>query len=176
MSESKTPQAGEWWEHTKLKRRCFIVGVDVRGHIAYQVNELESPLRIWTFQVDHFLSDNVYLPDCTGWDWQAPAKPDPGEGWRLLEPDEKVIQGDEYFEPKGTPRWEVSDNWRYRSGEQSPELVYRRRKEKPPEPVVAVCPYVVSLDTYEKVVAERNALQDRLREIEAKAKFYESPF
>lgn len=91
---------------------------------------------------------------------KPPAKPDPGEGFRLLEPEEKVIQGDEYWEPKGTPRWEKSDNWRYRNGEQSSELVYRRRKEKPSA--------VVSLDTYEKVVAERNALQDRLREIEAK--------
>lgn len=94
---------------------------------------------------------------------KPPAKPDPGEGFRLLEPDEKVIKGDEYYEPRGTPRWEKSDNWRYRNGEQSSELVYRRRKEKPSA--------VVSLDTYEKVVAERNALQDRLREIEAKAKF-----
>ena len=121
MSESKTPQAGEWWEHAKLRRRCFIVGVDVRGHIAYQVNELENPLRIWTHQVDHFVSDNVYLSGCDGWTWKPP-------------------------EPVK------------------------------PKPVASCCPYVVSLDTYEKVVAERNALQDRLREIEAKAKFYESPF
>ena len=100
------------------------------------------------------------------------AKPDPGKGWRLLEPDEKVIQGDEYFEPKGTPRWEASDNWRYRSGEQSPELVYRRRK--PTEPVVTPGGPCVAVEVHQKVVAERDALLARMREIEAKAKFYES--
>lgn len=101
-----------------------------------------------------------------------PVKPDPGKGWRLLEPDEKVIQGDEYFEPKGTPRWEASDNWRYRSGEQSPELVYRRRK--PTEPVVTPGGPCVAVEVHQKVIAERDALLARMREIEAKAKFYES--
>lgn len=166
MSESKTPQAGEWWGRDKTPY-YYIVGYSSRGKVVYQTRDM-------MLYGDHtgWRSDIVHLPDCTGWDWKEPqkppAKPDPGKGYRLLEPGELVIQGDEYWEPKGTPRWEGSDNWRSRSGEQSPELVYRRRKEKPSD--------VVSLDTYEKVVAERNALLDRMREIEAKAKFYESVF
>lgn len=91
---------------------------------------------------------------------KPPAKPDPGKGWRLLEPGERVIQGDEYWEPRGTPRWEQSDNWRYRNGEQSSELVYRRRKEKPSA--------VASLDVYKQVITEREALKSEVHSLKHK--------
>lgn len=50
---------------------------------------------------------------------------DPGEGWRLLEKDEEVIEGDEFLEG-GV--WKVSGNWRTPLfGQQSIANVYRRR-------------------------------------------------
>lgn len=102
---------------------------------------------------------------------QKPAevfKPDPGKGWRLLEPGELVIQGDEYFDVK----WSESGNWKHMDGMQD-KCPYRRRVE--PTTVTHGGPYV-SIDVHQKVVAERDALLKMMREIEAKAKFYESVF
>ena len=56
---------------------------------------------------------------------------DPGEGCRLLEPDEKVIEGDEFFSMR-QQEWITSDNWR-NSGVQSERFAYRRRIEIQPQ-------------------------------------------
>jgi hypothetical protein len=52
--------------------------------------------------------------------------PDPGEGWRLLEPDEDVEIGDEYFRD-GT--WKLSGN---KATKQSSIFYYRRRIKPDP--------------------------------------------
>ena len=56
---------------------------------------------------------------------------DPGEGYRLLERDEKVIEGDEWCRDD-IIGWRKSDNWKGR-GEQASSNVYRRRIETQPQ-------------------------------------------
>ena len=56
---------------------------------------------------------------------------DPGKGYRLLEPGEKVIERDEFFSPE-RHGWIVSDNWTT-SGDQSEYFAYRRRIETQPQ-------------------------------------------
>lgn len=53
-------------------------------------------------------------------------KPDPGEGWRLLHPDEDVEEGDEYFSDCDG-RWMQSNNYRTNNCIQTREVTYRRR-------------------------------------------------
>ena len=55
----------------------------------------------------------------------------PGKGYRLLEPGEKVIERDEFFSPE-RHGWIVSDNWTT-SGDQSKCFAYRRRIEIQPQ-------------------------------------------
>ena len=55
----------------------------------------------------------------------------PGKGYRLLEPGEKVIERDEFFLPE-RHGWIASDNWGSR-GVQSKCLAYRRRIEIQPQ-------------------------------------------
>ena len=55
----------------------------------------------------------------------------PGKGYRLLEPDEKVIEGDEFFSAT-LRKWIASDNWTT-SGDQSKCFAYRRRIEIQPQ-------------------------------------------
>ena len=52
--------------------------------------------------------------------------PDPGEGWRLLHPDEDVEEGDEYFSDCNG-RWMESNNYRTNNCKQTREVTYRRR-------------------------------------------------
>lgn len=52
---------------------------------------------------------------------------DPGEGWRLLEPGEKVQRGDECRLAHQSSPWIPSINWEMADGSQSPNSVYRRR-------------------------------------------------
>jgi hypothetical protein len=64
-------------------------------------------------------------------------KPDPGEGWRLLEkfPPEELQPGDEWFEPDPLEAgWKVSHNER-----QANTLWYRRRIEPVPQKVDSPC-------------------------------------
>ena len=57
--------------------------------------------------------------------WQEVSdKPDPGEGWRLLEPDEEVEEGDEYYSPTNNG-WSKSAKSRY--GGKQGNFTYRRR-------------------------------------------------
>jgi hypothetical protein len=53
---------------------------------------------------------------------------DPGEGWRLLEPHEPVLNGDEYS-GDGCKQWEAANNWRTNKGRQTEGVPYRRRIE-----------------------------------------------
>lgn len=63
----------------------------------------------------------------------ADALPDPEGGYRLLRPEEKLADGDEFY---GPPRgdipafWTLSANAEYNGGKQSPGLVYRREIAK----------------------------------------------
>jgi hypothetical protein len=41
-----------------------------------------------------------HLPDCTGFDWVPPKRPDAPEGWRWLEDDEEIQDGDCYWAKK----------------------------------------------------------------------------
>ncbi len=56
-------------------------------------------------------------------------KPDPGEGWRLLHPDEDVEEGDEYRKGMASPdsNWIKVDIDARKSKKQIPSVVYRRR-------------------------------------------------
>lgn len=248
MSESKTPQAGEWWE-TRQGGRAYVAALlpDTSPIPSSPHSQLTGWLsenqRVvggsWSRKGEWVMSKSrndlvKHLPDCTGWDWQPPdwveldpvnygwhvlrngvdwffserdnkwvsvcalgntmlisinakfrclrkdlpqkpaepVKPDPGKGWRLLEPDEKVIQGDEYLDPVHGG-WEESINWKSPLEGKQHGFPYRRRVE--PTTVTHGGPYV-SIDVHQKVVAERDALLKMMREIEAKAKFYESPF
>ena len=56
---------------------------------------------------------------------------DPGEGYRLLEPGEKVIEGDEFFST-AKREWLTSENWTT-GGAQSEYFAYRRRIEIQPQ-------------------------------------------
>ena len=53
-----------------------------------------------------------HLTDCTGFDWVPPKRPDAPEGWRWLEDDEKIQDGDNYW------------NKRHKDGNPFPDLVY----------------------------------------------------
>ncbi len=53
-------------------------------------------------------------------------KPDPGEGWRLLDPCEDVEAGDEYFFV-GASEWLMANNHRSYEGKQTANVNYRRR-------------------------------------------------
>jgi hypothetical protein len=67
-------------------------------------------------------SEATYLPDCTGWDWQPPQPIDPGEGYRLIDPEVDTWQeGDEY---KGSAKW-----WTSFAGNYSKDYTYRRKIE-----------------------------------------------
>ena len=61
----------------------------------------------------------------------ASSVPDPGEGWRLLKPDELVQQGDQYYSK--SIGWIESDNWRT-NGKQgtNPAFVLGYRRRVPP--------------------------------------------
>jgi hypothetical protein len=53
-------------------------------------------------------------------------KPDPGEGWRLLEVGERLQEGDEFLcPPHGN--WHVTGNPAHGTFEQSEDTIYRRR-------------------------------------------------
>lgn len=56
-------------------------------------------------------------------------KPDPGEGWRLLEPDEDLEEGDEYRKGMASPdsNWIKVDIDLRKSEKQIPSIGYRRR-------------------------------------------------
>ena len=56
---------------------------------------------------------------------------DPGEGYRLLEDDEKVVEGDEFFSMT-RQRWIAANNWAT-DGNQSEYFAYRRRIETQPQ-------------------------------------------
>ena len=55
----------------------------------------------------------------------------PRKGYRLLEPGEKVIEGDEFFSIE-RQKWIASDNW-ISGGNQSEYFAYRRRVEIQPQ-------------------------------------------
>lgn len=66
-----------------------------------------------------------------------PVKPsvDPGEGYRLLEPGEKLLEGDEFVLNDG--RWAKSNNWLACIGKQGGDLTYRRKIEPTYRPYTA---------------------------------------
>jgi hypothetical protein len=51
----------------------------------------------------------IYLPDCTGWDWQPPNPLEPPDGYRLLAPGEIVLATDQFHD--GRYGWEVLDKY-----------------------------------------------------------------
>lgn len=48
-------------------------------------------------------SIDEHLPDCTGFDWKPPQRPEPPAGWRWLGDDEELDTND-HFWPKKNPR------------------------------------------------------------------------
>jgi len=50
-----------------------------------------------------------HLPDCDGFDWVPPKRPDAPEGWRWLEDDEKIQDGDCYWGKKYSDKEFIDD-------------------------------------------------------------------
>jgi hypothetical protein len=73
----RQPKAGEWWFSPEGTERQYCVGVDDVGHTFWQ-REQGS-----TFLTVDVVRDFVYVPDCTGWEWELPAMP---IGWELCGP------------------------------------------------------------------------------------------
>ena len=68
-----------------------------------------------------------HLP-CPSTDSRECPLSEPGEGYRLLKPEEKLVEGDEFCRPDNRQggSWTLSCNAEYNGGHQSPGFVYRR--------------------------------------------------
>jgi hypothetical protein len=112
--QPKQPQPGQWWRR-KGGEILPVVGTTRSG------TPICEDDRGCVFKVHNLVQ---YLPDCDSFDYQPPSRPDPGDGWRLI--DNKTDQpqaGDEY--------WDSQDCvwcWRY-VAPFSPRTFYRRRIE-----------------------------------------------
>lgn len=143
--EHGKPMAGEWWETRGGDRAFVVASLDNQtlmesGEncqlIGWAIHRSRIECTSWS-RAGRWVSGQTFerdlvkhLPDCTGWDWQPQKPPEPGEGWRLLQPDEQVINGDECIHKRFPVEWELSDNWRS-SGKQSTTFWYRRRITNP---------------------------------------------
>jgi hypothetical protein len=95
-------KAGDWAVGDDGER-LFLVGSSHGGNLVCQT---AAGTLVYTG-----LMDITLLPDCTGWDWVAPAPaplapaaPEP-TSYRLLSYGEKIQAGDEYFSTFQTPKW-----------------------------------------------------------------------
>ena len=168
MSEIKTPQAGEWWGDDSGPA-FYMIGRNTLGQMVYEVR---SRSRSYIENdTTNYWADAVHLPDCTGWDWKEPdwVELDPvNYGWHVLR------AGVDQCRPKDG-RWGYVTVTAGHPIHQTNDLQFRcLRKDlpvKPPEPAITSGGPYVSIEVHQAVIAERDALQDRLREIEDKAKF-----
>lgn len=91
MSETKTPQAGEWWISDDGSI-AFIVGTKRNGDVicenamGHSYPYLPAKMQKWHHE-----------PQCDSFDWKEPAPPDPGEGYEILKPGVLLQEGDEWL-------------------------------------------------------------------------------
>lgn len=83
----------------------------------YIIEVKPGDYQIWP---ESTLDSCALVEGCTGWDWVMPKPIEPGEGYRLLSPEEPVIEGDEYFTPG--LGWSRSGNY---GGTQPQGFLYR---------------------------------------------------
>ena len=69
MSETKTPQPGEWWVRNRGGRIFYVVGFDPDG-CPVHYNE---DLGLFTSQMRFFCKEFHHEPRCTGFGWVEPA-------------------------------------------------------------------------------------------------------
>jgi hypothetical protein len=173
-NENGNPLPGEWWGDNSGPA-FYMISHNTHGQMVYEVRSGENSY----IENDstNYWADAVHLPDCTGWDWQAPewVELDPENyGWHVLRADldwcihctREDWKPVSYYCITGRTIEEKKGNWQFRC--------LRKDLPKPPEPAVTAGGPYVSIEVHQKVVAERDALLSRMREIEAKAKFYES--
>ena len=97
MSETKTPQPGEYWvsDDGSLIR---IVGVKLNGGVIYENRAGFS------FQFNSMIQWR-HEPRCTGFDWVEPKLLTPGEGYEWVQHDDMIASGDEYQVRGGSKDW-----------------------------------------------------------------------
>lgn len=91
---SKTiPEIGDWWQYNGV--RVYICGKTSHGLL---VCEYKNGNTLKMKQGENW----KHLPGCDSFEWQEPKSinVDPGEGWRWLEDDERIHEGDQFFRPK----------------------------------------------------------------------------
>ena len=88
ISETKTPQAGEYWvsDDGSLIR---IVGTKLNGSVIY---ENQAGL---SFQFNS-MTNWRHEPRCTSFHWVEPKLLTPGEGYEWVQQDDMIASGDEY--------------------------------------------------------------------------------
>ena len=79
MSNTKTPQPGEWWLRNREGRIFFICGFDSEGWVVHY----NENVGLYSSKMRFFCKDFRHEPRCTGFGWVEPAI-DPGEGYKLL--------------------------------------------------------------------------------------------
>ena len=188
--EKGQPLPGEWWE-TRQGGRAYVAALlpDTSPIPSSPHSQLTGWLsenqRVvggsWSRKGEWVMSKSrndlvKHLPDCTGWDWQPPdwVELDPvNYGWHVLRAniDQCRHRNEEAWLAvaflEGNTIEAKKGNWQFR-------CLRKDLPQKPPELAVTSGGPYVSIEVHEKVVAERDALRARMREIEAKAKFYES--
>lgn len=187
--EKGQPLPGEWWE-TRNHERAYVVASlpenlpiqsSPHSHLAGWViadgrirGVSWSRKGEWIAECDGGRDLIKHLPDCTGWDWQPHdwVELDPvNYGWHVLR------KGVDWFFCERENKW-VSVYSLHDTTLSHINAKFRcLRKDlpvKPPETVVTQGGPYISIEAHQKVVAERDALLARMREIEAKAKFFES--
>jgi hypothetical protein len=99
-----------------------------------------SSLAGWTAgMIQWYSTDDDFWVHCQVYrepSWYA-NKPDPGEGWRILHPDERVEKGDQYYSSANN-MWLLSGGQNTCDSKQA-NFPYRRRIEPvEPEPAIAL--------------------------------------
>jgi hypothetical protein len=77
-----------------------------------------------------------------------------GEGWRILDNSEKVLEGDEYFD---NGEWEEALNWLCSTAQQATNRTYRRRIDPKPNLVEALEVFFEKID-YKKWCSDVEAV------------------
>lgn len=166
--ENGKPMAGEWWgEHGKPQ--YYMVGNNPAGNMIF-CDASGFPAK----DDDGEWWGAVHLPDCTGWDWQPPdwVELDPvNYGWHVLRAgiDECKAIRSRIFSPviDGGLAGQTIEAW---SGVYEFRCLRKDLPQRPPEPAITSGGPYVSIEVHQAVIAERDALRERMREIEAKAK------
>ena len=115
-----TLSVGDWVRIRKhLDHQCFLSDMDDQDGLIGQIDEVGDDVFSVRTKTGHWW----YTPQC------LTKLLDPGEGYRFLDPSEKVEKGDEcFYLPRPEWGWFPSHNWqREHCGRQSINHIYRRK-------------------------------------------------